>query len=112
MLGSLGFVGSNVAVVMAMRPLARSMWPVMPMLKTVVNGLPRAEVDAGLINTLDGNDVAQKEYGPLIEVHDRACLLQRLGVRWLISTIRPGERSLAGQCDHLPLILGRSRVAP
>jgi hypothetical protein len=74
--------------------------------KTIVDDLPRAEIDAGLINTLDGNDVTQKEYGLLIEVHDRASLLQWLRVRWLISSVRPGERSIAGQRDYLPLVLG------
>jgi len=75
--------------------------------EAVINHLPRAEVDAGLINTLDGNNVTQKEHGLVIEVHDHAGLLQWF-VRGLISTISPGERSLAGQRD--PLRLVRSRV--
>ena len=79
--------------------------------ETVLDGLSRAKVDADLINTLDGNNVTQKEHGLLIQIHNRAGLLQWLRVRWLISTIRPSERSLAGQRDHLPLVLGRSRVA-
>ena len=79
--------------------------------ETAVDDLPRAKVDAGLINALDGNDVTQKEHGLLIEVRDRADLLQWLRVRWLISTICSGERSIAGQRDHRPLVLGRLRVA-
>ena len=66
--------------------------------KTVLDGLSRAKVDAGFINALDGNDVTQKEHGLLIEVHDRAGLLQRLReVRWIIGTGGAGQRSIAGQ---------------
>ena len=78
--------------------------------EAVVDDLPCAEVYADLVDTLDRNDVAQKEHGLLIEVHDHAGLLQWLRVRWLVGTIRPGERSIAGQRDHLPLVLSRWRV--
>ena len=40
--------------------------------ETVVDDLPSAEVDADLIDIGDGNDVAQKEHGLVIEVHDHA----------------------------------------
>jgi hypothetical protein len=78
--------------------------------ESIVDGLPRAEIDTGLIDILDGNDVAQKEHSLLVEIHDHAGLLQWLRVRWLISTVRPGERSNAGQRDHLALFAIRSRV--
>ena len=63
--------------------------------ETVIDHLPSAEVDAGLIDIVDGNDVAQKEHGLVIEVHDHAYLLRRLHVLWFIGTVRPGERSIA-----------------
>jgi len=63
--------------------------------ETVIDHLLSAEVDAGLIDIVDGNDVTQKEHGLVIEVHDHADLLRRLHVLWFISTVRPGERSIA-----------------
>jgi len=42
--------------------------------ETVLDGLSRAKVDADLINTLDGNNVTQKEHGLLIQIHNRAGL--------------------------------------
>jgi len=67
--------------------------------ETVIYRLPSAEVDAGLIDIVDGNDVTQKEHGLVIEVHDHADLLRRLHALWFISTVRPGERAVAGQVD-------------
>jgi hypothetical protein len=55
--------------------------------ETVVDDLPSAEVDAGLIDIVDGCDVAQKEHGLLIEVYDHASLLQWLRGFWVISTV-------------------------
>ena len=80
--------------------------------ETVIDRLPSAEVDAGLIDIVDGNDVTQKEHGLFIKVHDRAGLLQWLRVvRWLIRIIGPGERSITGQRGHLTLVPRRLRVA-
>ena len=73
--------------------------------KTVVDNQRSAEVDDGPIDTLDGNDVAQKEHDLLIEVHDHAGPLQRLRVGGFMS---PGERSIACQRDQLGLAVGGS----
>ena len=78
--------------------------------ETVVDNLPSAEVDAGFIDIVDRNDVAQKEHGLLIEVYDQAAPLQQLRDFWFISTVGRGERSVTEQRDHLRLVLGSSRV--
>ena len=69
---------------------------------------PSTEVDAGLIDIVDGSHVAQKEHGLLIEVYDHTGLLQWLRSFWFISTVGRGERPLARQRDQLGLV--RSRV--
>ncbi len=66
----MGFVGPNVTIVTVMRPcpinVARD-----DDAETVIDGLPRAKLDPGLIKALDRNCVTQKEHGLLSEVHDR-----------------------------------------
>src|SRR5215472_1733986 len=109
MSGASAVVGSNVTVVMSHATAGPVNVAPNADAEPVVDGLPRAEIDAGIIDLLDGNDVTQEEHGLFIEVHNHAHVLQWLRVRWPISSVRPGERCNTGQRHHLPILVSRSR---
>ena len=78
------------------------------------SNLIAAEGNFGRINIADAGDIARKRHCSFDEVHDEANLLQSLRIlpllRFAIGPHSPGERSIAGQRDHLRLVLDRSRV--